>query len=71
MKCFPPVIDKNTEIIFLGSFPGPESLKQKQYYAHPQNQFWKLVGELINVDLHSMTYEDKLSVLKKHRVGLW
>ncbi|WP_332881585.1 uracil-DNA glycosylase family protein [Methanosarcina horonobensis] len=41
---FPPVLDKNTEILILGSLPGDESLRRRQYYGHPGNDFWRLVG---------------------------
>ena len=71
MRCFPPVVDKNTKMLFLGSFPGPESLKRREYYGHPQNQFWRLVGCLIKKDLHNMSYSEKISTLRKHRIGLW
>lgn len=71
MKCFPPVISRETRILFLGSFPGPESLKKRQYYGHAQNQFWRLVGSIIDKDLHNMPYPDKIKTLKNHNIGLW
>ncbi len=71
MRCFPPVIDKNTKVLILGSFPGVESLRRKQYYGHPKNLFWKFVGDAINEDLVSMLYSKRLATLKKNKIGLW
>jgi TDG/mug DNA glycosylase family protein len=67
----PPVVDENTEILILGSLPGDESLAAGQYYANRKNDFWKLVGDALNENLHELTYNDKLKSLKIHRIGLW
>lgn len=65
------MIDSQTEILFLGSFPGKASLQAQQYYAHPRNQFWRLISALINEDLVVLPYAEKLARLKIHRIGLW
>ena len=67
----PPVIDQNVEVLILGSFPSPASLEKQQYYGHPQNHFWKLMGALLNEPLYEMDYAQRLPILLKHRVGLW
>jgi len=66
-----PVIDPATRILVLGSFPGAASLAAQQYYAHPRNQFWKLVGALVGEDLYSLSYDQRLPRLLAHRFGLW
>jgi hypoxanthine-DNA glycosylase len=68
---FPPVLDTNTEILILGSLPGDESLKRRQYYGHPGNDFWRLVGNAIGENLQDMDYEKRLETLKRHKIGLW
>ncbi|ODP34026.1 DNA-deoxyinosine glycosylase [Pandoraea sp. ISTKB] len=68
---FPPVVDANTRVLILGSLPGDVSLAQQQYYAHPQNRFWHLVGDVIGVPLPTLAYEARLDVLRAHGVGLW
>ncbi len=70
-KNFPPIIDKNARVIILGSFPGEESLRQQQYYAHPQNVFWDVLGEALSVDLRSFSYPERLEALKRNRIALW
>ncbi|MGI5992769.1 MAG: DNA-deoxyinosine glycosylase [Methanosarcina sp.] len=68
---FPPVLNEKTEILILGSLPGDESLRRRQYYGHPGNDFWRLVGNAIGENLQDMDYEIRLETLKRHRVGLW
>lgn len=70
-RCFDPVADARTRVLILGSLPGEASLAHQQYYAHKQNKFWHLVGEVIGEDLVAMEYETRLHTLREHRVGLW
>ncbi|NOV25334.1 DNA-deoxyinosine glycosylase [Cupriavidus necator] len=70
-RCFPPVVDANTRVLILGSLPGEASLARGQYYAHRLNQFWRLVGDTIGVDLASLDYDARLQALRAHRIGLW
>jgi double-stranded uracil-DNA glycosylase len=58
-------------VFVLGSLPGDASLAAGQYYAHPQNQFWRLLGGVLGEDLHRLPYEERLHCLAGHRVGLW
>jgi double-stranded uracil-DNA glycosylase len=68
---FPPVLDHASRILILGSFPGEASLAAQQYYAHPRNQFWRLLSVLLDEDLVGQAYEQRLQRLKTHYVGLW
>jgi hypoxanthine-DNA glycosylase len=67
----PPVAREDARLFILGSLPGDASLAAKRYYAHPTNQFWRLVGHVIGEELHSLAYEDRLERLAEHRIGLW
>jgi hypoxanthine-DNA glycosylase len=67
----PPIARPDTRLFILGSLPGDASLAAAQYYAHPQNQFWRLVGSVIGEDLHSLPYAERLERLADHRIGLW
>jgi|SRR3569623_112616 len=67
----PPVIDERTRILILGSFPGEASLSAEQYYAHPRNQFWRLLSAVLDEPLHTLAYEARLQRLLAHEIGLW
>ena len=68
---FAPVIDKHTRVVILGSLPGDASLAAQQYYAHPRNQFWRLIGDLLQQELTTLPYSERLPVLLHHHIGLW
>lgn len=68
---FPAVVDARTRLLILGSLPGDASLKAGQYYAHPQNGFWRLAGGVIERDLVALPYPERLEALKAAGVGLW
>ncbi|MEC5207697.1 TDG/mug DNA glycosylase family protein [Vogesella perlucida] len=68
---FAPVVDADTRILILGSLPGDASLAAAQYYAHPRNQFWRLLGSVLAVPLADMPYAQRLAAMQQHGVGLW
>jgi hypoxanthine-DNA glycosylase len=67
----PPIARSDVRLFILGSLPGDASLAARQYYAHPSNQFWRLVGGALREDLHSLSYKDRLYTLADRHVGLW
>ena len=67
---FAPVADNHTRLLILGSLPGDRSLQASQYYAHPQNRFWKLMFHLLG-EFPSDNYDYRLSILLNHGIGLW
>lgn len=66
-----PVLDANTRLLVLGSFPGVASLRAQQYYGHPQNHFWKILGTLWQLPLPSLTYPERVAALLDHGLGVW
>ena len=70
ISSFPPIIDKESKILILGSIPGVKSLEMKQYYAHPQNKFWKIIFELFN-EKFTTDYVERIKILEKHQIALW
>lgn len=67
---FPPSADASARILILGSMPGEESLRARQYYAHPRNAFWKLMGDLFDAG-PELPYGKRTQQLKKAGVALW
>ena len=67
----PPVVGPATRVLVLGSFPGAASLAAGQYYGHPRNHFWPILGALWGVDLLALPYPERLATLLRHGVGLW
>ncbi|MEO9132497.1 MAG: DNA-deoxyinosine glycosylase [Sphingomonas sp.] len=70
-QSFPPVVDPHVRLLLLGSLPGDRSLAAARYYAHPQNQFWRLMSGVIGRDLVALHYEARLAALLAAHVGLW
>ncbi|MFD1036336.1 DNA-deoxyinosine glycosylase [Sphingomonas hankookensis] len=68
---FPPVVDTSTRVLILGSLPGDASLAAGRYYAHPQNQFWRLLSPVVGVDLPTLDYSTRLEALQAAGIGLW
>lgn len=70
IRSFPPVADTHATALILGSMPGEESLKQQQYYAHRQNAFWRIMGDLVGAH-PSLPYQQRLHALTAAHIALW
>ena len=66
-----PVVDADTRLIVLGSFPGAASLAAQQYYGHPRNHFWPILGALWELDMKHAPYAERLAAARAHGLGLW
>jgi len=67
---FPPVANRKSRALVLGTLPGPESLRRRQYYAQPRNAFWRILGELVGAG-PELPYPRRLEVLLQHGIALW
>jgi double-stranded uracil-DNA glycosylase len=67
---FPPVAEADARILILGSLPGVESLRLGQYYAHPRNAFWRIMGELAGA-APDLPYDQRLPKLTGAGFALW
>ncbi len=65
-------MDAGIEMLILGSFPSLKSLQKAEYYAHQRNQFWRLVGEVIDEpSLPKADYAERKRMLLRYHIGLW
>jgi TDG/mug DNA glycosylase family protein len=70
-QAFDLVANTHCHLLLLGSFPGVWSLRDRQYYANPRNQFWQLLSPVIGIDLVPLGYADRLATVLAHGIGLW
>lgn len=69
ISSFPPIEDEFSHILILGSMASIKSLEAGEFYAHPQNQFWKIIFALTGEE-PTKDYEQKKRILKKHHIAL-
>ena len=66
-----PVLDARARVLILGSFPSEASLAARQYYAHPRNHFWPLLGAVLDEPLAELPYAQRLARVRERGVALW
>ena len=66
-----PVGASDAVVLLLGSLPGEASLAAQRYYAHPHNQFWRLLGGAIREDMAGLDYDRRLARLNERGIALW
>ncbi|HKJ63935.1 MAG TPA: DNA-deoxyinosine glycosylase, partial [Desulfopila sp.] len=70
LHSFAPVATPATKLLILGSMPGAQSLAEEEYYAHPRNGFWPIMGELFGAT-PALAYTQRLEILCENNIGLW
>jgi hypoxanthine-DNA glycosylase len=70
VQSLPPIVSHQSKVLILGSMPGEASLKARQYYAHPRNVFWQIMGELFGAG-PSLSYQERVARLQSVGVALW
>ncbi len=71
LKGLPPIIGAQARVLILGSFPSEASLAARQYYAHKQNQFWKILGAVIEQPLFEMDYAARKAAVLAAGIAIW
>ena len=70
LQSFAPVCGDRPRVLILGTMPGKRSLAQQQYYAHPQNAFWRILGELLHFE-PQVDYATRIECVRQSRIALW
>ena len=65
------MVAPDARVLILGSFPSAASLAARQYYAHPRNHFWPILGTVLNEPLMALSYPERLARVRAHRVAIW
>jgi hypoxanthine-DNA glycosylase len=71
LRGLPPLIDARARVLILGSFPSVASLAAQQYYAHRQNQFWRILGAILEIPLVEMEYSAQVAAVKNAGIAIW
>ena len=67
---FPPIAGPGAKVLILGSLPSRKSLEFKQYYGHPQNAFWRIMGALFGAG-RDTPYDERTAILVANGVAVW
>ena len=70
IQSFPPIANVGATRLILGSMPGAASLAAGQYYAHPQNAFWRIMGELLGF-VPDAPYATRTQALQRAGIAVW
>ena len=66
----PPLFDKNSRVLLLGSMPSPKSRETRFFYGHPQNRFWRVLAAVFRTPL-PQTIDETRALCLRHHVALW
>lgn len=70
IRSFPPIAAPDARLLILGSMPGVASLDAGQYYAHPQNAFWRIMGEIAGAG-PDKDYKERERILHARGIAVW
>ena len=65
-----PMLGKMPKVLILGSFPSEHSVRARQYYANPRNQFWQLMEAIAGIK-HDQPYEQRIQAMTAKGIALW
>ena len=68
---FDPIVGESPKILILGTFPSQSSIKAKEYYANPQNQFWPIIARIFNNGESFYYYQAGVRCLLNNHIAVW
>jgi|SRR5690606_39051673 len=77
IQCFKPLVDREAQIIILGTMPGEKSLIDNFYYGNPKNHFWDILFRILEPEhdfyelASTKSIDEKRRLLLNNRIGLW
>ena len=72
LQGLPPILpDGPIRALILGSFPSVQSLEKQQYYAHPQNWFWRVLQHCEVVNEAAAPYEQRVEQVRANQIAIW
>jgi double-stranded uracil-DNA glycosylase len=70
VESFPPIESALARVLILGTMPGKASLRAQEYYAHPQNAFWRIAGTILGFD-PAAPYEVRIALMRAAGIAIW
>jgi double-stranded uracil-DNA glycosylase len=70
IESFPPITSTTARVLILGTMPGRVSLREHQYYAHPQNAFWRIIGAILGFD-PALPYHERVASVQSAGIAIW
>lgn len=70
LKGLPPILGDDARVLVLGSMPGDESLRRREYYGHPRNHFWRIIQDLFLIP-RDLPYGVRVEALRGAGVAVW
>ena len=67
---FPPIVGAGAHVLVLGSLPSRKSIEASEYYAHPQNVFWRIMARLFDTTPEA-SYQKRTELLRSNRIAVW
>ena len=67
---FEPIVNKDSKVLILGSFPSVKSRENNFYYGNDKNRFWRILSEYLSIDL-PVTIDDKKKLLISNNIAIW
>jgi TDG/mug DNA glycosylase family protein len=70
IESFPPIASTTARVLILGTMPGRVSLRERRYYAHPQNAFWRIIGAILGFD-PALPYHERVASVQSAGIAIW